>query len=208
MAMITEIEDYFELGCGRCERFATAECSTKRWASGLLKMRGICQSLGLSEEVKWGHPCYVRNGRNIALIGAFREDFRLNFFNASLMKDPEGLLECQGPNTKHAGMLRFSDNSQVSKMEAVIRAYLAEAVGYADAGVKPVREAHELDLPEELIEAMDADPELAEAFHALTPGRQRSYEIMLNGAKKSETRIARIAKFRPKIIAGKGANDH
>ncbi len=207
MAMITEIQDYFDLGCGRCERFATAECSTKRWHEGLASARRICLDMGLSEEVKWGHPCYVHDGRNIAILGAFREDYRLTFFNAALMKDPEGILELAGPNTKNAGVLRFTDNTQIHAMEATVRAYLKEAIGYAEAGVQPPREKHELDLPEEMVEALDADPEMAEAFHALTPGRQRSYEILLKGAKKSETRIARIAKSRSKIIEGKGANE-
>jgi uncharacterized protein YdeI (YjbR/CyaY-like superfamily) len=207
MGMITEIQDYFDLGCGRCERFATADCSTKKWHAGLARLREVCLEMGLSEEVKWGHPCYVHGGRNIAIIGAFREGYRLAFFNAALMKDPEGVLEREGPKTKHAGTLRFTDNSQVGAMARTVRAYLGEAIGYADAGTKAPREAHELDLPEEMVEAMDADPELAEAFQALTPGRQRSYEILLKGAKKSETRVARIAKFRAKIIEGKGATE-
>ncbi len=207
MGMITEVQDYFELGCGRCERFATADCSTKRWHAGLDRLRELCLGMGLAEEVKWGHPCYVHEGRNIAIIGAFRDDYRLTFFHAALMQDPEGVLERQGPNTKNAGMLRFKDNSQVGTMEATIRAYLEEAVGYADAGTKPPREEHELDLPDEMLEALDADPELSDAFHALTPGRQRSYEILLKGAKKPETRVARIARFRSKIIDGKGANE-
>jgi uncharacterized protein YdeI (YjbR/CyaY-like superfamily) len=144
-------------------------------------------------------------GRNIVIIGAFRGDFRLTFFNAALMKDPEGVLERQGQNTQHPDMIRFVSNAALAKMEPVIRAYLKEAMGYAEAGIKPAKEVGEIELPDELIEALDSDPELAEAFHDLTPGRKKSYVINLGSVKKSETRAARIAKFRNHILAGKGA---
>ena len=203
--MITEIEDYFTLGCGRCERFATPDCSTRRWQDGLNDLRAVCLDLGLVETVKWGHPCYMHAGRNIAVFGAFRGDFRLSFMNAALMKDPEGVLRKPGPNTQHANMISFSANEQVREMEPILRAYVRELMGYAEAGIVPPKAAVTIELPEELVEALDADPELAEAFHGLTPGRQRSYVINLNSAKKSATRATRIAKFRPKIMAGKGA---
>lgn len=203
--MITDIEDFFTLGCGRCERFATPDCSTRLWIDGLNRLRDLCRSVGLVETVKWAHPCYMHAGRNIAIIGAFRTDFRLSFFNAALLKDPEGLLERQGPNTQHPDMLRFTDSAQPEAMAELIRAYLREAMAYAEAGILPERLARELDMPAELVDALDGDPELAEAFHALTPGRQKSYLFNLNAAKASATRIARIEKFRPHILAGKGA---
>ena len=157
--------------------------------------------------VKWAHPCYMHAGRNIAILGAFRSNFRISFFNATLMKDPDGVLEKQGPNTQHPDMIRFADNAQVLEMEPIIRSYLREAMGYAAAGITPPRQQAEIDLPEELGNALDADPELAEAFHKLTPGRQKSYVISLKSAKKPATRISRIAKFRNKVLAGKGATE-
>jgi uncharacterized protein YdeI (YjbR/CyaY-like superfamily) len=205
--MITDPDEYFARGCGRCDRFATPDCSTRRWLAGLEDLRRICLDLGLAETAKWGHPCYMHAGRNIAVLGAFRDDFRMNFVHAALLKDPEGVLERQGPNSAHPGMLRFTDNAQVAALEPVIRAYLKEAMSYAEAGIVPAKEAVEIELPDELVEALDDDPELAEAFHALTPGRQRSYVINLNGTKNPATRFARIAKFRDKILAGKGALD-
>jgi uncharacterized protein YdeI (YjbR/CyaY-like superfamily) len=205
--MITDIEDFFTKGCGRCERFATPDCSIRQWADGLNALRGICRGVGLVETVKWAHPCYVHRDRNIALIGAFRSDFRLSFFNAALLQDPERLLEKQGPNTRHPGMFRFAANSAVANLEPVILAYLQEAMGYAEAGILPPREDGDIALPGELIDALDCDPELAEAFRRLTPGRQRSYVINLNGAKKTETRLSRIVGFRDKILAGKGATE-
>lgn len=203
--MITDIDEYFAKGCGRCDRFATPDCSTRQWLQGLEQLRSICLKSGLVETLKWAHPCYMHANRNIAILGACRNDFRLSFFDAAPLKDPKGLLEKQGPNTKHPDMIRFTRNDQVSKRASVIRSYLKEAMGYAEAGIKPPKEIVDIDLPEELIAAFSSDPELAEAFDALTPGRQRSYAINLNSAKKPETRIARIAKFRDKILAGKGA---
>jgi uncharacterized protein YdeI (YjbR/CyaY-like superfamily) len=203
--MITDIEDFFAKGCGRCERFATSDCSTRRWSRGLDALRRICLDSGLVETVKWGHPCYMHGERNVVILGALRSDFRISFFNAALMKDPKGVLERQGPNTRHPDMIRFTDNAQVSKMEPVIASYLKEAMRYAEAGISPPRERDEIVLPDELLDALGADPELAGAFHALTPGRQRSYVISLSSAKKPETRIARIGRFRDRILAGKGA---
>lgn len=205
--MITDIEDFFARGCGRCARFDTPDCSTRKWAAGLADLRRICLAAGLDETVKWGHPCYMHAGRNIAIIGAFRADFRLTFFDAALMTDPEGVLEPAGPNTRHAGVMRFTDNAQVATMEPVIRAYLAEAMGHAAAGTRPPKDDSAPDLPDELVEALDHDPELAEAFHRLTPGRQKSHVIHLASAKTSATRNARIARLRDKILAGKGATE-
>lgn len=205
--MITDPDDYFAKGCGRCARFDTADCSTKRWLPGILALRRLCLEAGLEETAKWGHPCYMHAGRNVVLIGALRGDFRLNFFEAALMRDPEGVMERQGANTQHPDTIRFTDAAQVEALAPVIRAYLAEAMGYAEAGRRAPKAAVEIELPDELVEALDMDPELAEGFAALTPGRQRSYVINLAGAKGAETRRRRIAGFRGKILAGKGATE-
>jgi uncharacterized protein YdeI (YjbR/CyaY-like superfamily) len=205
--MITDIEHFFESGCGRCDRFATPDCSTRFWEEGLLALRRICRDVGMTEHVKWGHPCYMHAGRNIVIFGAFREDYRLTFFNAALMRDPHGVLIGQGENSQHPDCIKFDDNGQVAASEAIIREYLAEAMGYAEQGIKPAKVERELELPDELVEAIESDPELAQAFALLTPGRQRSYVFALNSAKTSATKVARIIKFRDKILAGKGALD-
>ena len=203
--MISDVADYFAKGCGRCKRFDTRNCSAKVWNRGLAKLRNICLSANLAEAVKWGHPCYMHLGRNIAIIGAFRDNFRLSFFDAALMQDPEGVLEKQGRNTQHPDMIRFTSNDGPNEMEDVILDYLNEAKAYAEAGERPPKDDSAIELPDELAEALDADPEMSKAFHSLTRGRQRSYVININGAKKSETRASRIEKFRGKIIDGKGA---
>jgi uncharacterized protein YdeI (YjbR/CyaY-like superfamily) len=205
MAMISDPEDFFTKGCGRCFRFATLDCSTRLWIDGLNQLRRICLEVGLLEMVKWGHPCYMHAGRNIAIFGAFRSDFRLSFMNAALVQDTAGVLEPQGPNSQTPGMIRFTAVGQVGEMESVIRSYLRQLMDHAEAGTKSPKAEREVDMPDELTEALDADPELAEAFHALTPGRQKSYMFNLSQTKQSATRVARIEKFRGKIIAGKGA---
>lgn len=205
--MITDPDDYFIKGCGRCERFAMADCSTRPWIEGLNALRRICRDMGLEETVKWAHPCYMYAGRNIVIFGAFRGDFRLSFMNPGLLKDAEGVLEPQGPGTQTSGMLRFTAVSQVAERERVIRAFIRQLMDHARAGTRPPKSQREIEIPEELTEALDADPELAEAFAALTPGRQKSYLLNLKGAKQSATRTARIEKFRPHILAGKGAQE-
>ena len=205
MAMITDPAEFFTKGCGRCERFATPDCSTRRWIAGLEALRRICLDMGLEETVKWAHPCYVHAGRNIALFGAFRGDFRLSFMNPALLEDSEGVLEPQGPNSATPSMIRFTEVGQVGGKERVIRAYLRQLMDHAEAGTRPETTPREIDMPEELTEALDADPELAEAFQALTPGRRKSYLFALNQAKQSATRVARIEKFRGRILEGKGA---
>lgn len=202
--MITDIEDYFAKGCGRCARFDTPNCSALIWQDGQAALREICLEAGLTEVVKWGCPCYEYAGRNIAIFGAFRDDFRLTFFNAALMKDPEGILEKQGANAQNPSMIRFQSTAEVTTQTPTLIAYLREAMGYAERGIKPPKITRDIPWPDELTDALDADPDLAEAFEALTPGRQKSYVIHLNNAKKSETRTARINAARPKIFAGKG----
>ncbi|MDH5798756.1 MAG: YdeI/OmpD-associated family protein, partial [Paracoccaceae bacterium] len=181
------------------------EWSTRLWIDGLNDLRRICRDMGLEETVKWAHPCYMHADRNIAIFGAFRGDFRLSFMNPGLLVDSEGVLEKQGEGSQTPGMIRFTDSKQVAEKEPTIRAYLKQLMDHAEAGTKPPKVKREIDMPDELAEALDADPELAEAFHALTPGRQRSYMFNLNQARQSATRVARIEKFRDKIIAGKGA---
>lgn len=205
MAMISDPDDFFTKGCGRCDRFATPECSTRLWIAGLNDLRRICLDMGLIETVKWGHPCYMHAGRNIAIFGAFRGDFRLGFMNPGLLTDTEGVLEPQGPNSQTPSMIRFTASGRVRELEPVIRAYLRQLMDHAEAGTRAPKREHEIDMPDELTEALDADPELAEAFQALTPGRRKSYMFNLNQAKQSATRVARIEKFRERIIAGKGA---
>lgn len=203
--MITEPDDFFTKGCGRCARFDTPDCAARIWSDGVAALRVICRDAGLVETVKWAHPCYTHADRNIALISAFRGDFRLTFMNAALLSDDAGVLRANGPNTATPSVIYFTSTDDVQRHAPVIRSFIDALKQHAEAGTKPPKVTTTLDLPDELVTALDNDPELAEAFHGLTPGRQKSYVINLNGAKQAATRVARIAKFRDKILAGKGA---
>lgn len=205
--MITDPKDFFADGCGRCPRFASDQCSARIWSTGLAALREICLGMGLSETAKWGHPCYMHAGRNIAILGVFRGDVRLSFFNASLLQDRDGLLTRQGENTAVPDCVRFTDTAQIAALTPALRDLLAQAMAHAEAGTKPAKLTTALELPPELQDALDADPALAEAFHALTPGRQKSHALAITSAKASATRIARVAKLTPMILAGKGANE-
>lgn len=206
-AMITDPDAYFASGCGRCDRFATPDCSTRAWLPGLLALRRICRAAGLTETAKWGHPCYMHAGRNIAVIGAFRADFRLSFLHAALLADPLGLLERQGSNTRHPDCLRFTDVAGPQAIEDAIRDLLVQAMDFAERGILPPKAPSVVDLPDELVTALDGDPDLAAAFAALTPGRRKSWALHIGSAKAAATRLSRIEKARLQILAGKGANE-
>ncbi|MBC9955450.1 YdeI/OmpD-associated family protein [Yimella sp. cx-51] len=206
--MITEVEDYFTKGCGRCERFDTPDCSTRRWIDDINALRALLLSEGLSEHVKWGHPTYMHADRNVAILGAFREDHRLTFMDGALLDDPEQLLEPAGPNSQHPTLIRFTALGQVAEREDAIMAYVREAMKNAERGLRAPQEKREVELPEELVEALASDPELSEAFDALTPGRRKSWAIQIGSAKQAKTRAARAAKARDKILAGKGALEY
>lgn len=205
--MITDVDEYFAKGCGRCGRFETPDCATRLWADGLAALRRICRDAGPVETAKWGHPCYIHAGHNIAIIGAFRGDFRLSFFNAAMLTDPARVLERQGRNTAHPDMIRFTGTKEVTARAPVIRDYLQEAMRYAEEGRKAPRDTSLPEMPDELRDTLDGDPALADAFGALTLGRQKSYLLNLNQTKASEARYRRIEKFRDKILAGKGATE-
>lgn len=207
MAMIVDPNEFFANGCGRCQKFGTNDCVSRKWQAGLSELRRICLAAGLDETAKWGHPCYMYAGRNIVLIGALQRDIRLNFFNAALMKDPEGILVRQGPNTPHPDSIKFESTAEVLALEPVLQGYLDESKAYAAAGIKPKKSAQNIDLPQEMTDVFDDDAELADAFFALTPGRQKSYVIHINSAKLPATKRARIIISRSKILAGKGATE-
>jgi len=178
-----------------------------QWRDEALALREILLNCDLTEERKWAKPCYLHNGENIAIIQRFKGFLALMFFKGTLMKDPEGLLKSQGENTRSALRLEFTGVDEVKTQAEAIRALVADAIRVEKAGLK-VEQAETPDYPEELIAAMEADPELQEAFDELTPGRQRSYILHISGAKQSATRVSRIEKCREKILSGKGFNEY
>ncbi|HEY0710816.1 MAG TPA: DUF1801 domain-containing protein [Polyangia bacterium] len=178
----------------------------KAWRGEMEKLRSILLACGLDEDVKWGKPCYAHEGSNIAIIQPFKEHCALMFFKGALLEDTHGRLRSQGENTQSAMRLEFTNEAEVSK--AVIKAYVKQAIAVEKAGLTvDFKAKRALDLPDELTQMLEKDRKLAKAFHALTPGRQRSYVLHITGAKQSATRAARIEKCVPKILAGLGFNE-
>jgi len=176
------------------------------WRPEMQALRAILLDCGLAEALKWRKPCYAHDGSNIAIMQPMKGALSLMFFKGALMDDPDGLLCDQGPNSRAAKRLEFTDAEAIRAVEPQVRALVASAVAVEASGVDlPPR--RELELPGELTEALADDAELSAAFDALTPGRQRGYALNIAGAKQAETRRNRIAKHRPRILAGKGLHD-
>jgi uncharacterized protein YdeI (YjbR/CyaY-like superfamily) len=178
----------------------------KAWRGEMQKLRSILVDCGLEEDLKWGKPCFMFEGSNIAIIQPFKAHCSLMFFKGALLKDTHGLLRSQGENTQSALRLEFTSEAQVKK--SVLAEYVKQAIAVEKQGLKvDFKAKRELELPEELTEILSKDRKLAKAFGALTPGRQRGYVMHFTAAKQSATRSARIRKAAERILAGKGLND-
>jgi uncharacterized protein YdeI (YjbR/CyaY-like superfamily) len=178
----------------------------KTWRDEIEKLRSILLECGLEEDLKWGKPCFMFEGKNVAIIQPFKEHCALMFFKGALFEDTHGLLRSQGANTQSALRLEFTSEAQIAK--AVLKSYVKQAIAVEKAGLTADFKAkRELELPDELKQMLQKDRKLAKAFSALTPGRQRGYVMHFAGAKRSETRTARIEKCVPLILAGKGMHD-
>ena len=177
------------------------------WRAEMEALRKIARDCGLSEALKWGKPCYGVEGANVAIIQPFKEQCGFMFFKGALLQDPKGLLESPGEHSQTSRRMMFTSAGQVEKMQAKLRAFIAEAVKAESAGLKVPAKKPAAPLPDELAAMYKKMPGLKAAFEALTPGRQRAYLIHFSAAKQSATRTARIAKYVPCIMAGKGMND-
>ena len=180
----------------------------KRWSAEFAALRQLCLASGLNEELKWGQACYDLEGRNVVLIHGFKDYCALLFMKGALLKDPKGILIQQSKNVQAARQIRFSSLADINKQKAAVKAYLREAIAVEKSGVKvKMKSAAQFDVPEEFLKPLDDDPKLAEAFHALTPGRQKGYLLHFAGAKQSATRAARVEKHVPRILRGLGLDD-
>lgn len=179
-----------------------------QWQEEFEKLRTIALSTELTEDLKWGCPCYTCEGKNIFLIHGFKEYCALLFFKGALMKDPDHILIQQSKNVQAARQIRFTEVGQINDLEDVLRAYMFEAVEIEESGAKvEMKKTKEFEMAEEFQEKLDQDPALQEAFKALTPGRQRAYLLHFSSAKQSKTRETRIEKCIPQIMDGIGLND-
>jgi uncharacterized protein YdeI (YjbR/CyaY-like superfamily) len=180
----------------------------KKWQEELTKLRTIVLDCGLTEEVKWKHPCYTFQNSNIVLIHEFKEYCALLFLKGALLKDAAGILIQQTKNTQAARQIRFTHVDEIVEMEPILKAYIQEAIEVEKAGLEvEFKETNEFIIPEEFQNKLDENPGLKTAFEALTPGRQREYLLYFSGAKQAKTREARVKKYMQKILDGKGLND-
>jgi uncharacterized protein YdeI (YjbR/CyaY-like superfamily) len=181
---------------------------SKSWRAEFEKLREIVCTLGLTEEVKWGNPCYVLDKSNVVLIHGFKEYCALLFFKGALVKDPEGILIQQTENVQAARQIRFTSLEQITAMEGVLKTYIQEAIEVEKKGLKVVMKKQEdLVCPDEFQEQLDRNPDLEKAFKALTPGRQRVYILHFSEPKQTKTRESRVQKCIPFILEGKGLYD-
>ncbi len=180
----------------------------RSWAPEQRRLRDIALSSGLIEDLKWGHPCYTLQGTNVMLIHAFKDYCALLFHKGVLIPDPDALLIQQTDNVQSARQLRFTSLAQIERMAPTIAAYIQAAIKVEESGEKVAfKDTKDFSIPEEMVNALDADPEFAAAFRALTPGRQKGYLLNFAQPKQSKTRQARIEKALPRIMLGKGLDD-
>ena len=180
----------------------------KQWQAEYIQLRQIVNAEPLVEELKWGVPCYTFNNSNVVLMHGFKEYCALLFVKGALLSDPNGILIQQTENVQSARQVRFTDLQEIITLEPVLKAYLDEAIEVEKANLKvPLKKTEEFAMPDEFKQALDEDPALKAAFTALTPGRQRAYLLYFAAPKQTKTRLGRIEKYCPAILAGKGLND-
>jgi uncharacterized protein YdeI (YjbR/CyaY-like superfamily) len=180
----------------------------KKWPEEFEKLRMIILDCQLTEELKWGFPCYTFENRNIVLIHGFKEYCALLFFKGALLKDAKGILIIQSENVQASRQIRFTNVREIVKMEAILKAYIYEAIEVKKAGLKvKYKKITEFIIPEEFQNKLDKRPALKTAFDALTPGRQRAYILYFSAPKQSKTRDSRVEKCMQQILNRKGLND-
>lgn len=180
--------------------------TAKQWRPEAERLRKVLLGCGLTEERKWGHACYTASGKNIVIIQRMKACLALMFFKGALLKDSKGVLRKQGDNSRSARRLEFTSVKQVAQLERTIQAYVREAIEVEKAGRK-VPKITKLSYADELAERLAKKPALKKAFEALTPGRRREYNLYFSAAKQQKTRVARVDKCVPKILAGKGLRE-
>lgn len=179
-----------------------------KWQDAYQELRQIVLECGLTEELKWGCPCYTYQGSNIVLIHGFKDYCALLFMQGALLKDPKKILIQQTKNVQSARQIRFSGVKDIRKNKATIRAYIKQSIKNNQTGLKvELKKTNEFEISSELEIAMVQMPELKSAFSKLTPGRQRAYLLHFTSAKQSKTRMERVEKYIPKILDGKGLDD-
>lgn len=180
----------------------------KKWQKEFAKLREIVLSCPVVEEFKWRVPCYTVDGGNVVMIHGFKEYCALLFVKGALLKDEDGILIRQTANVQAARQIRFSSLDEIQTIAPTLKKYILEAIEIEKSGPAiELKKSTDFDLPEELLNKFDKMPDLATAFHGLTPGRQRAYVLFFTQPKQGKTREARVEKYAGHILDGKGLND-
>ncbi len=180
----------------------------EKWRKEFEALRTIVLGCGLTEELKWGQPCYTFENKNVVLIHGFKEYCALLFFKGALLNDADGILIQQTQNVQSARQVRFTSVREIVKLQRTLKEYVFEAVEVEKAGLKvKLKKTSDYKIPEEFQKQLNKMPALKAAFDALTPGRQRAYLFYFSQAKQSRTRESRVEKYVPQILDGKGLND-
>ena len=192
--MNTDIDAYFK--------------NAAQWRPALQALRTILLDCGLTEAVKWRAPCYTFEKHNVAILAGLKDRCTISFFKGALLKDPNGILAKPGENTRAARIVSFTSAEEVAELGTILRAYVREAMELEKAGARvDFKQDADLPVPDEFQQALNADAALQAAFSKLTPGRRRAYLMYFAAAKQAKTRAARVEKYTPRILDGKGLND-
>jgi uncharacterized protein YdeI (YjbR/CyaY-like superfamily) len=208
MPLNPKVNTYIAQGCGRCSLVGTPKCKVIKWQVELEHLRQFMLDSGLTEDVKWHVPCYTYQSKNVVMLHAFKEYSFLSFIKGTLLTDTENLLVAPSENTQGIRQLRFTSTEEITKIGPQIKAFLKEALELEKAGKKVVlKKTSEYVIPDELQIKLEENEALKNAFFGLTPGRQRGYLLYFSAPKQAKTKEARVEKYIPQILAGKGLED-
>ncbi|MGQ1785125.1 YdeI/OmpD-associated family protein [Saccharicrinis sp. GN24d3] len=202
-----KVDKYLADGCLRCPLGGTSGCKVHQWPEELSLLRAVVLECGLTEELKWGVPCYTFQNKNVLMVSALRDFCAISFFKGTLLKDAHHILVAPGENSRAVRYVKFNDTQGIIEREAILKAYIYEAIEIEKAGLKVDFKKNTEPFPKELENKFEEDPVFKSAFEALTKGRQRGYILYFTQPKQSKTRTARIEKCMPKILNGEGLHD-
>lgn len=200
------VDKYLVDGCMRCKYGGTPQCKVNSWREELELLRQLVLETGLKEEIKWGAPVYTHKGKNIVAVAALKDSANIGFFKGVLLIDKHKILQQQG-NLQSDRIVRFTSTEEIERLKEVLKAYVSEAIEVEESGKKVEFKKNPEPTPDELLQALEEDASFKRAFYALTPGRQRSYNLFISQPKQEKTRLSRVEKCKPKIFEGKGWNE-
>lgn len=205
--MNLKVDKYLIDGCMRCKLGATPACKVHNWQEELVMLRHIVLESGLTEDLKWGVPCYTLDDKNIVMVSAFKDYCALSFFKGSLLNDTHNILLKQGENSQIARLVKFTDPKTVIEQQEILKAYITQAIEIEKSGQKVVVQKNPELIPDELLQKFEEFPVLEKAFYDLTLGKQRGYIIYFSQPKQSQSKVNRIEKCMQKILNGEGLHD-